>query len=70
MARPKRKEGIVERIHIRTTEQEKIELETLADKAGLTVSEYLRRAGLHRRIQSRIDEKAIGELARLGGLPF
>jgi Mobilization protein NikA len=68
MARPHRKEGVTERIYIRTTDHEKTEIEVLAGKAGLTISEYLRRAGLHRRIHSKIDDKALGELARCGGL--
>lgn len=68
MARPYRKEGVTERIYIRATDHEKTEIEVLAGKAGLTISEYLRRAGLHRRIHSKIDDKALGELARYGGL--
>lgn len=68
MSRPQRREGVAERIYIRTTDQEKTQIEVLAGKAGLTISEYLRRAGLRRRIHSKIDDKAMGELARLGGL--
>lgn len=68
MSRPQRADGVTERIYIRTTDREKAEIEALAGKSGLTISEYLRRTGLRRRIHSKIDEKAMGELARLGGL--
>jgi len=32
------------------------------------MSEYMRRTSLHKRIVSKMDQKALGELARLGGL--
>lgn len=68
MSRPRRAEGVTTRIYIRTTDQEKAELKSSAERANLTISEYIRRAGLGRRIRSRVDEKAMGELGRLGRL--
>ena len=32
------------------------------------MSEYMRRTSLNKRIVSKVDQKALGELARLGGL--
>jgi hypothetical protein len=68
MARPKRTEGAALRLFIRTTDREKAIIKTQAKKAGLTMSEYMRRTSLNKRIVSKVDQKALGELARLGGL--
>jgi len=68
MARPKRTEGATLRIFIRMTAQEKAAIKAQARIAGLTVSEYMRRIALNKRVVSKIDQKALGELARLGGL--
>ena len=43
-------------------------LRTKAGKAGLTLSEFVRRAALGRRIDSVIDRQAIALLRQLGGL--
>jgi hypothetical protein len=67
MARPKRTEGATLRLFIRTTDREKAIIRTEAKKAGLTMSEYMRRTSLNKRIVSKVDQKALGELARLGG---
>ena len=67
MARPKRIEGATRRLFIRTTDREKAIIKTQAKKAGLTMSEYMRRTSLNKRIVSKVDQKALGELARLGG---
>ncbi|MDR3734167.1 MAG: hypothetical protein P4L10_01375 [Acidobacteriaceae bacterium] len=67
MSRPK----IVEhrkRYTLRLLPEELERIETLADYAGLTVSEYMRRCALQKRIHSKINLKAMGALARLGGL--
>ncbi len=67
MSRPR----IVEhrkRYTLRLLTEELDRIETLADYAGLTVSEYMRRCALQKRIHSKINLKAMGELARLGGL--
>jgi hypothetical protein len=68
MARPKRTEGATRRLFIRTTDREKAIIKAQARRAGLTMSEYMRRTSLNKRIVSKVDQKALGELARLGGL--
>jgi len=68
MRRPKRTEGTSLRIEIRITEEEKAILRDQANSASLTMSEYVRRSALGKRIISTMDQKAAGELARLGGL--
>ena len=50
------------------TDAEKAIIRAQAKIAGMTMSEYVRRIALNRRIVSKMDQKAIGELARLGGL--
>src|ERR1039458_6014189 len=68
MARPKGTEGPTRRLFIRITDGEKAIIKDQAKRAGLTMSEYMRRTSLHKRIVSKMDQKALGELARLGGL--
>jgi hypothetical protein len=68
MARPTRKKGTNLRIEVRITEEEKAILRDQANSASLTMSEYIRRTALNKRILSTMDQKAAGELARLGGL--
>jgi uncharacterized protein (DUF1778 family) len=68
MRRPKRTEGTSLRIEIRITEDEKATIRDQANRASLTMSEYIRRTALNKRILSTMDQKAAGELARLGGL--
>jgi hypothetical protein len=68
MARPKRTEGATRRLFIRITDQEKAIIRTEAKKAGLGMSEFVRRTSLNKRVVSKVDQKALGELARLGGL--
>jgi hypothetical protein len=68
MARPKRTEGATLRLFIRTTDAEKVIIKAQTKRAGLTLSEYMRRTSLNKRIVSKVDQKALGELARLGGL--
>ena len=64
MPRPKRAKGTITRIQIRITDDEKITLLIQADKAGLTLSEYVRRCSLNKRIQSHVSDKAIGRLRK------
>ena len=68
MARPTRIQGTTLRIEVRITEEEKATIRDQADRASLTMSEYVRRTALNKRILSTMDQKAAGELARLGGL--
>jgi hypothetical protein len=55
-------------MEFRITEEEKATIRDQADRASLTMSEYVRRTALNKRILSTMDQKAAGELARLGGL--
>jgi hypothetical protein len=68
MTNPTRTKGTNSRIEIRITEEEKVILREQANSASLTMSEYVRRSALGKRILSTMDQKAAGELARLGGL--
>jgi len=68
MARPTRTQGTTLRMEFRITEEEKAIIRDQADRASLTMSEYVRRTALNKRILSTMDQKAAGELARLGGL--
>ena len=68
MARTKQNEVATRRIFIRITDAEKANIRDQAKRAGLTMSEYMRRISLNKRIVSKMDQKALGELARLGGL--
>jgi hypothetical protein len=68
MARSTRAQGATLRIEVRITEGEKAIIRDQANSASLTMSEYIRRTALNKRIISTMDQKAAGELARLGGL--
>jgi hypothetical protein len=68
MARSTRAQGATLRIEVRITEEEKAIIRDQANSASLTMSEYIRRTAMNRRILSTMDQKAAGELARLGGL--
>jgi hypothetical protein len=68
MARSTRAQGAALRIEVRITEEEKAIIKDQANSASLTMSEYIRRSALNKRILSTMDQKVAGELARLGGL--
>ena len=68
MSRPRRARNVTSRIDIRVTDEEKATLFTQANRAALTLSEYIRRAALGIRIRSRMHTDAISDLNRLGGL--
>jgi hypothetical protein len=68
MPRPKRAQDVTSRLYIRVSNSEKSKIKCLAEATGLTISEYIRRCSLNIRIRSRMSEKTIGELSRLGGL--
>jgi len=51
---------------LRLSPQEKEELEARADRAGLSLSEYLRRRALGKKIQTQIEGKALKEMNRIG----
>jgi hypothetical protein len=65
MPQPKRAQGVTSEIHIRITSDEKEIVHTQAQKDGLTLSEYLRRCSLNKRIYSRVSDKAITRLSSL-----
>jgi hypothetical protein len=66
MARPKKTET-TKRYTLRLLAAQRAKIEELADLAGLTTSEYIRRSGLGKRIRSKVSLKAMNELRRLGG---
>lgn len=68
MSRPRRARNVTSRIDIRVTDEEKTTLFVQANRAALTLSEYIRRAALGIRMRSRIHTDAISNLNRLGGL--
>ena len=55
-------------IILRILPEEKTAISGEAGKAGLTVSEYIRCRVLGKPVKSRMSEKVINELRRLGGL--
>lgn len=55
-------------LRVRLSLQEKQAIKVNADKASLTVSEYVRSCGLGKHIVSKVNLKAVAELNRLGGL--
>lgn len=56
------------RCEIRWTEDEYARVEECARLAGLTVSEFVRRATLNRRITAVADEKLVGEMRRIAAM--
>lgn len=55
-------------VNVRLSESEFLTLKRKAKNSGLTCSEFVRRAANNRRIVSRIEESAVNELRRIGGL--
>jgi hypothetical protein len=51
---------------LRLSPKEKEELERRAERAGLSLSAYLRRRGLGRPIKTRVEKEATDELNRIG----
>jgi len=54
-------------IKVFVTEEERAEIARLAASANLSLSAYLRAAGLHQQIRSVIDINAVNELAKVNG---
>jgi hypothetical protein len=67
MARPKQEEHRRGQL-IKLLSEEKQIIQRNAYVAGLTISEYMRRCSLNKRLHSRIDDKAINRLSSLCGL--
>ena len=55
-------------VRIRFKPDEKARAEALAQEAGLTLSEYIRKRALGLPVHSKADVQMINELRRLGGL--
>ncbi len=71
MPRPRRAEQLTETMRVRLTPTERAELVVAAETAALTVSEYIRRRSLGRRVvapRALTDAQTLNELRRLGGL--
>ena len=71
MPRPRRTEQMTAPFQVRLTPTERAELEAAAEAAGVTLSEYIRRRALGRRVVARralTDIQTLNELRRLGGL--
>ncbi len=71
MSRPRRQLDLSDRLTFRLTASERTDLEAAAEAAGLTVSEYVRRRVLGRRVvasRALADIQTLNELRRLGGL--
>lgn len=71
MPRPRRTEQMTSPFQVRLTPTERAELEAAAEAAGITLSEYIRRRALGRRVVARralTDIQTLNELRRLGGL--
>ena len=62
------RENLEGRIDIRVTREERLEIQEQAEVSGLSVSEYVRRRTLGRRVDSVMDIKMLSELRRQGGL--
>ena len=56
------------RINTRVTHEEREYIREQAEASGLSLSEYVRRRVLGRRVVSRTDKKMLSELRRQGGL--
>ncbi len=55
------------RIEVWVTPEERAEIADRADWAGLSLSAYMRAAGLNHRIKSVYDLQAVGDLVRVNG---
>lgn len=63
-----RNENLESRIEFRVTKGEREEIQEQAEVSGLSVSEYVRRRALGRRVDSVTDVRMLSELRRQGGL--
>lgn len=63
-----KRENLEGRIDIRVTREERQEIQEQAGVSGLSVSEYVRRRTLGRRVSSVMDVRILSELRRQGGL--
>ena len=63
-----RRENLEARLDVRVTREERQEIQEQAEASGLSVSEYVRRRTLGRRVDSVMDVRMLSELRRQGGL--
>lgn len=63
-----KRENLEGRIDIRVTREERQEIQEQAEASGLSVSEYVRRRTLGRRVDSVVEVRMLSELRRQGGL--
>lgn len=63
-----RRENLEARLDVRVTREERREIQEQAEASGLSVSEYVRRRTLGRRVDSVMDVKMLSELRRQGGV--
>ena len=63
-----RRENLEARLDVRVTREERQEIQEQAEASGLSVSEYVRRRTLGRRVASVMDVRMLSELRRQGGL--
>jgi hypothetical protein len=59
---------LTKRLDVRVSPEEKDELRTIAEQAGMPVAELVRLRALGRPVVARTDATTIRELRRLGGL--
>lgn len=63
-----RRENLEARLDVRVTREERQEIQEQAEASGLSLSEYVRRRTLGRRVDSVMDVRMLSELRRQGGL--
>lgn len=61
---PDEKRNIPQSVHL--NQREKEEIERRAERAGLAVSEYIRKRALGRPVKTKVEEKTIREVQRIG----
>lgn len=63
-----KRENLEARLDVRVTKEERQEIQEQAKASGLSVSEYVRRRTLGRRVDSVVEVRMLSELRRQGGL--
>lgn len=63
-----KRENLEARLDVRVTKEERQEIQEQAEAFGLSVSEYVRRRTLGRRVDSVVEVRMLSELRRQGGL--
>ena len=63
-----KRENLGARLDVRVTREERQEIQEQAEASGLSLSEYVRRRTLGRRVDSVVEVRMLSELRRQGGL--